>query len=182
MFADRVPEVHLTAEEIAARVSELGRRISEDYRGKDLLVVGILKGAFVFLADLVRHISIPVAVDFVAISSYGTSTKSSGVVRITRDLDESVENRHVLLVEDIVDTGWTLRLSYLAENLRDRGAASVRVCALLDKPDRRETEVQLDYVGFVIPNKFVVGYGLDFQGLYRNLPFVGVLEEEYQEE
>jgi len=172
-----IAEVLLTEEQITRRVYELGRQISDDYKGKDLVLVGILKGAFVFLADLARGISIPLTIDFVAISSYGVSTKSSGVVRIIKDLDEPVENKHVLLVEDIVDTGWTLKLSYLRENLYAKKAASVRVCVLLDKPSRREADVQLDYVGFVIPNKFVVGYGLDFKGFFRNLPFIGALEE-----
>lgn len=171
-----VPEVLISQMEIATRVGELGREISEDYRGKELVLVGILKGSFILLADLVRSISIPVTVDFVAISSYGDATRSSGVVRIIKDLDEPVEGRHVLIVEDIVDTGLTLKLSYLTESLQAKKAASVRVCTLLDKPDRREAQVHLDYVGFVIPDRFVVGYGLDRGGLYRNLPFVGVLE------
>lgn len=178
MNSAAIAEVLLTQEQIIQRVGELGRQISDDYKGKDLVLVGVLKGSFIFLADLVRNISIPLAIDFVAISSYGVSTKSSGVVRIIKDLDEPIENKHVLVVEDIVDTGWTLKLSYLRENLRAKKALSVHVCALLDKPSRREAEVQLDYVGFVIPNKFVVGYGLDFKGFFRNLPFIGVLEEE----
>lgn len=174
---ERIGEMLLSEEAIAGRVGELGRQISQDYEGKELMLVGILKGAFVFLADLVRSISIPLTIDFVAVSSYGASTKASGVVRISKDLDESVENKHVLIVEDIVDTGLTLRLGYLVENLRARKAASVRVCTLLDKPSRREAAVQLDYVGFVIPDKFVVGYGLDFNGQYRNLPYIAVLKE-----
>jgi len=174
---DDVADVLLSPEKIAARVAELGRQISADYRGKSLILVGILSGAVVFLADLIRAISIPLELDFVAISSYGAGTRSSGVVRIIKDLDESVEGKHVLIVEDIVDTGLTLKLSYLVDNLNARKAASVRICALLDKPNRRKMEVHVDYVGFVIPNKFVVGYGLDFNGLYRNLPFVGVLKE-----
>jgi len=178
-----IAEVILTEDQIARRVRELGQQISDDYRGKDLMLVGVLKGAVVFLADLMRSISIPLTVDFIATSSYGASTKSSGAVRIVKDLDESVENKHVLVVEDIVDTGWTLRLSYLVDNLYARKAASVRVCALLDKPSRRQVDVKLDYVGFVIPDKFVVGYGLDFKGLYRSLPFIGVLKEvTYREE
>lgn len=176
-----IAESLLTEKQIAQRVAELGRQISDDYKGKDLVLVGILKGAFVFLADLVRSISIPVRIDFVSISSYGTSTQSSGVVRIIKDLDEPVENKHVLVVEDIVDTGWTLKLSYLMESLRAKKASSVRVCTLLDKPSRREADVQLDYVGFVIPRKFVVGYGLDFRGLFRNLPFIGALEGEIED-
>ena len=174
--APEIEEILLAEDEIAARVRELGEQISRDYEGKDLLLVGILKGAFVFLSDLVRNISIPVSVDFVALSSYGGGTSSSGIVKVTKDVDVSVEGRHVLVVEDIVDTGWTLKMSYLAENLRAGKAASVRVCTLLDKPNRRQVDIELDYVGFVIPNKFVVGYGLDFNGLYRNLPFIGVLK------
>jgi hypoxanthine phosphoribosyltransferase len=174
----QLEEVLLTEEEIVKRVGELGEQISREYSDKDLLLVGILKGSFVFMADLMRSISIPISIDFVGVSSYGSATKSSGVVRITKDLDESVEGKHVLVVEDIVDTGWTLRLSYIADNLRAKKAASVRICTLLDKPDRREADVNLDYVGFVIPNKFVVGYGLDYKGLYRNLPYVAVLKEE----
>lgn len=176
MSAPEIEEILLAEDEIAARVRELGEQISRDYEGKDLLLVGILKGAFVFLSDLVRNISIPVSVDFVALSSYGGGTSSSGIVKVTKDVDVSVEGRHVLVVEDIVDTGWTLKMSYLAENLRAGKAASVRVCTLLDKPNRRQVDIELDYVGFVIPNKFVVGYGLDFNGLYRNLPFIGVLK------
>ena len=177
-----IAEILLTPEQITERVGELGRQISKDYEGKDLLLVGILKGAFIFLADLVRSISIPVETDFVAISSYRSSTESVGIVKVVKDLDCDVEGKDVLIVEDIVDTGWTLKMSYLADNLYGRKAASVRVCTLLDKPDRRQVELDLDYVGFVIPNKFVVGYGLDFNGLHRNLPFIGVLKEDAQRE
>ena len=181
MNAD-IAEILLTQEQIAERVGELGRQISSDYEGKDLLLVGILKGAFVFLADLIRNISIPVTIDFVAISSYRSSTELGGIVKVVKDLDCDVEGKDVLIVEDIVDTGWTLKMSYLADNLFARKAASVRVCTLLDKPDRRQVELDLDYVGFVIPNKFVVGYGLDFNGLHRNLPYIGILKEETQRE
>ena len=181
MNAD-IAEILLTQEQIAERVGELGRQISSDYEGKDLLLVGILKGAFVFLADLIRNISIPLTIDFVAISSYRSSTELGGIVKVVKDLDCDVEGKDVLIVEDIVDTGWTLKMSYLADNLFARKAASVRVCTLLDKPDRRQVELDLDYVGFVIPNKFVVGYGLDFNGLHRNLPFIGVLKEDVQRE
>ena len=172
------PEVLLSQEQIAERVRELGSRISADYEGKELVLIGVLKGSFVFLSDLVRQITIPLVVDFVSISSYGSSTTSSGIVRVTKDPDVNVEGKHVLIVEDIVDTGWTLKMSYLAENLRAGKAESVRVCTLLDKPSSRQVEIELDYVGFEVPNKFVVGYGLDFDGLYRNLPFVGVLGEK----
>ena len=177
-----IAEILLTPEQIAGRVGELGRQISSDYEGKNLLLVGVLKGAFVFLADLARSISIPLELDFISISSYKSSTESGGIVNVVKDLECDVEGKHVLIVEDIVDTGWTLKMSYLADNLYARKAAGVGVCTLLDKPDRRQVAVELDYVGFVIPNKFVVGYGLDFNGLYRNLPFIGVLKEDaYQE-
>lgn len=175
---DDLAQVLLTEEQIAKRVSELGAEISQDYAGKDVMLICILKGANIFLADLVRQISIPIAYDFVAVSSYGADTKSSGVVRILKDLDESVESKHVLVIEDIVDTGLTLRLSYLLENLRSRRAASVKVCTLLDKPARRRVDVPVDYFGFKVENQFVVGYGLDYQGKYRNLPFIGVLKPE----
>ena len=171
-------EVLLGEEELRARISELGRQITRDYEGKSLLVVGILKGSVVFLADLIRSIDLPLDYDFVAISSYGADTRSSGVVRLLKDLDASIEGQHVLIVEDIVDTGWTLRLSYLAENMKARGAASVKVCALLDKPSRRQVDVGIDYCGFVIDDVFVVGYGLDYNGRYRNLPYVGVVKPE----
>lgn len=143
-------------------------------------MVGILKGAFVFLSDLIRYITIPVQVDFMAVSSYGTSTHSSGVVRIMKDLEEGVEGRHVLVVEDIVDTGLTLR--YLRENLESRNPASVRVCTLLDKPARRKVEVQVDYNGFRIPDRFVVGYGLDYAERFRNLPYIGILDQKKLDE
>ncbi len=175
---DDIAQILLTEEQIATRVKELGQQISRDYEGKDLILVGILKGAAIFLADLVRAIEIPVAYDFVAISSYGADSRSAGVVRIIKDLDESLVSKHVLVVEDIVDTGWTLRLSYLLENLRSRKAASVRVCTLLDKPSRREMGVKIDYTGFLVEDKYVVGYGLDYAGEYRSLPFIGVLKPE----
>lgn len=171
-----IAEILISEAQIAARVRELGEQISRDYEGKDLLLVGVLKGSFVFLSDLARCISIPVCVDFVSISSYASGTTSTGIVKVTKDLDANVEGKHVLVVEDIVDTGWTLKMSYLAENLHAGKAASVRVCTLLDKPDRRKVDVKLDYVGFVVPDRFVVGYGLDHDGLYRNLPYIGALE------
>jgi len=175
---DDIAQILLTEEQIASRVKELGQQISRDYEGKELILVGVLKGAAIFLADLVRAIEIPVAYDFVAISSYGADSRSAGVVRIIKDLDESLVSKHVLVVEDIVDTGWTLRLSYLLENLRSRKAASVRVCTLLDKPGRREMGVKIDYTGFLVEDKYVVGYGLDYAGEYRSLPFIGVLKPE----
>jgi len=173
-----IQEVLITEEEIEARVRQLGQQISRDYAGKPLVLVGVLKGAAIFLADLVRQISLPCAYDFAAISSYGADTKSSGLVRLLKDVDLSVEGKHVIIVEDIVDTGWTLRLSYIIESLQDRKAESVRVCALLDKPSRRKIDVGIDYRGFVVPDEFVVGYGLDYKERYRNLPFIGTLKPE----
>ena len=169
-------EVLITEEQIRQKVAELGAQISQDYEGKSPIVVGVLVGAVVFLADLLRKITVPVSVDFVATSSYGSDTKSSGVVRILKDLDQSVESRHVLIVEDIIDTGLTL--NYLVENLRSRSVASLKVCTLLDKPSRRKVPVTVDYNGFTIEDKYVVGYGLDFDQKYRNLPYVGVLRPE----
>ena len=173
-----VAEVLLTEEQLRVRVAEMGAQISRDYAGKELMLVCILKGANIFLSDLVRQITIPLSYDFVAVSSYGADTKSSGVVRILKDLDESVESKHILVIEDIVDTGLTLRLSYLLENLRSRRAASVKICTLLDKPSRRRLEVPVDYFGFKVEDQFVVGYGLDYGGMYRNLPYIGVLKPE----
>ena len=171
-----VKEILIQPEQIQAKVRELGERISRDYEGKELVLVCVLKGAVVFLADLMRHLTVPCVVDFVDWSSYGDDTRSSGVFRILRDLEESVESRHVLVVEDIIDTGLTLH--YLLENLRARRVASVKVVALLDKPSQRKVAVKADYEGFQVPDAFVVGYGLDFAQRYRNLPFVGVLKPE----
>ncbi len=169
-------EVLITEEQIQEKVAEMGRLISHDYEGKSPIVVGVLVGAAMFHSDLIRRINIPLAVDFVAISSYGTDTRSSGVVRILKDLDQSVESRHVLIVEDIIDTGLTL--NYLVDNIRSRNVATLKVCTLLDKPSRRKVPVSVDYNGFTIEDKYVVGYGLDFAQQYRNLPFVGVLRPE----
>ena len=176
MYADLKEELLLTREQIAARVQEMGRQITEDFRGRDLTVICILKGAVVFFVDLVREIDLPMTMDFMAISSYGSATKSSGVVRILKDLDHAIAGRHVIIVEDIVDTGKTL--AFLKENLLARGAASLKICTLLDKPERRQVEIEADYFGFVIPNEFVVGYGLDYAEKYRNLPEIGVLKPE----
>jgi len=167
-------KVLISKQEIDKRIKELASEISRDYANTELLMVGVLKGSFVFMADLIRHLKCDVAVDFMGTVSYGASTKSSGEVRITKDLEQSVAGRHVLLVEDIVDTGLTLR--YLLDTLRNRQPASLKVCALLDKPARRRVRVSLDYYGFIIPNAFVVGYGLDYAQKYRGLPYVGVLE------
>ena len=170
-----VGEVLIDRETLALRVAELGAEISVDYEGRDLLLIGVLKGAVFFMADLMRHLTVPCEVDFMAISSYGDATDSSGIVRILKDLDINIEGRHVLVVEDIIDSGLTL--SYLIRNLESREPATLEVCALLTKPSRREIDVPVRYVGFEIPNKFVVGYGLDFAERYRNLPYVGVLDE-----
>jgi len=163
-------EVLLSAQQIASRIQNLGKRITLDYQNKPLILIGILKGSFIFLADLVRYIDLPISVDFMALSSYGSSTKSSGVVRIIKDLDHSIEGHHVLVVEDIVDTGLTL--NYIYGHVKSRGALSVKICSLLDKPDRRQVAVPLHYKGFEIPDEFVVGYGLDVGERYRNLPDV----------
>ena len=162
----------ISAEAISARVAELGAQITAEYRGKpDVIIVGVLKGSVIFLADLVRHIGLPVAVDFIGISSYGDATVSSGVVQITQDLSRPIENKHVIVVEDIVDTGHTVH--YLLENLATRRPASIKLASLLHKPERQERAVTIDYLGFTIPNKFVVGYGLDVAQQFRNLPFIG---------
>ena len=173
-------EVLIDEEALQQRIADLGAEISADYEGRDLLLVGVLKGAVVVLADLMRHLTVPCEIDFMAISSYGASTDSSGVVRILKDLDINIEGRHVLVVEDIIDSGLTL--SYLVRNLEAREPASLEVCAQLTKPERREIDVDVRYVGFEIPNKFVIGYGLDFAERYRNLPYVGVLHDHLMPE
>ncbi len=173
---DEQLEVLLTREEIQEKVKEIANMISDDYKGKEVLLVCVLKGGVVFLSDLMRYLSISTEIDFIAVSSYGISTKSSGVVKIIKDLDTSIEDMHVIIVEDIIDTGLTLR--YLLENLRTRLPASLKVCALLDKPERRLLEINADYSGFAIPDKFVVGYGLDYSEKYRNLPDICILDGE----
>jgi hypoxanthine phosphoribosyltransferase len=172
---EAVGEVLIDAETLQARIRELGEEINADYSGREILLLGVLKGAVFFMADLMRTITVPCEIDFMAISSYGASTDSSGVVRILKDLDINIEGRHVLVVEDIIDSGLTL--SYLVRNLEAREPASLEICALLTKPDRREIDVPVRYTGFEIPNRFVIGYGLDFAERYRNLPYVGVLDE-----
>lgn len=174
--ADDVAEVLIDEHAIAAKVRELGSAIADDYRGKDVVLVSILKGALPFLADLMRQTPIPLALDFLEVSSYGETTESSGVVRILKDLAKPIEGRHVVVVEDILDTGQTL--ASVIEHLRSKHPASVRLCTLLDKPARRIVPIQIDYRGFEIPDKFVVGYGLDYAERYRNLPFIGVLKPE----
>ena len=167
-------EVLVTAEDLQRRVAELGKQITADYADRSLLLVGVLKGAVFFLSDLMRYIEVPVEVDFMAVASYGSATDSSGVVRILKDLDAAIEGRDVLIVEDIVDSGLTLQ--YLLRNLGSRNPASLEVCALLTKPERRKVDLPTRYVGFEIPNRFVVGYGLDYAERHRNLPYVAVME------
>ena len=174
-----IDTVLITEEAIQRRVSELGQQISRDYAQNAPLLVGVLKGAVMFMVDLSRNVNLPVGIDFMAVSSYGQSTESTGVVRILKDLDEPIEGRDVLLVEDIVDTGLTLR--YLIENLQNRGPRSVRICALLRKTKAKQSAPPIDYVGFEIPDQFVVGYGLDYAEQYRNLPYVGVLRSQIYE-
>ena len=171
-----VSEVLIDEERLRGRIAELGEEISLDYAGRDLLLVGVLKGAVFFMADLMRRLTMTCEIDFMAISSYGAATDSSGVVRILKDLDINIAGREVLVVEDIIDSGLTL--SYLMRNLEAREPASLEICALLTKPDRREIDVPVRYVGFEIPNRFVIGYGLDFGERYRNLPYVGVLDPD----
>ena len=173
---DAVGEILIEEDALQARIAELGQEISKAYEGRDLLLVGVLKGAVFFMADLMRQLTVPCEVDFMAISSYGASTDSSGVVRILKDLDVNIAGRDVLVVEDIIDSGLTL--SYLMRNLESREPASLEICALLTKPARREIDVAVRWIGFEIPNRFVIGYGLDFAERYRNLPYVGVLSEE----
>jgi hypoxanthine phosphoribosyltransferase len=177
---EAVGEVLIDAETLQARIRELGEEINADYSGREILLLGVLKGAVFFMADLMRTITVPCEIDFMAISSYGASTDSSGVVRILKDLDINIEGRHVLVIEDIIDSGLTL--SYLIRNLESREPASLAVCALLTKPERREIEVDVRYTGFEIPNRFVIGYGLDFAERYRNLPYVGVLHDHLMPE
>lgn len=171
-----IDKVLFNEETIQKRVREMGEQITQDYMGKDLLIACILKGAIYFTADLIRQVKIPLTLDFISVSSYGDSTKTSGIARITKDLDEDVEGKHIIITEDIVDTGLTL--NYLIKLLKLRNPASIKVCALLDKLSRRiETDVKVDYVGFSIPNVFVVGYGLDYHSTFRHLPFVCTFRE-----
>ncbi len=167
-------EVMLTEDEVDARIREVAEQISKDYEGKSIHMICVLKGGSFFMTELSKRITVPVSLDFMSVSSYGGSTKSSGVVKITKDLDEPLDGKNVLVVEDIVDSGRTL--SYLLELLRDRGPAEVKLCTLLDKPERRVIDVHVDYTCFEIPDEFVVGYGLDYDQRYRNLPYIGVVE------
>jgi len=173
-MADKVGRILISGEQVQKRVQELGKQLTEEYQGKDLFVIGILKGSVIFMADLVRAIGLDLQVDFMAVSSYGKSTNSSGVVRILKDLDSDIHGKDVLIVEDIVDTGLTL--SYLVENLLSRNPASLKICTFLDKPSRRVADISPHYNGYEIPDEFVVGYGLDYSERYRNLPYIGVIE------
>ena len=174
-----VEKILISEEELRDKNIELGRRITKDYKGEELLVVGILKGSSIFMSDLIREIDLPLQIDYMVVSSYGTSTESSGVVRIVKDLQHSIEGKHVLIVEDIVDTGLTL--AYICEILRGRGPASVSICTLLDKPIRRKKQFPIEYIGFEVPDEFIVGYGIDYAENYRNLPFVGALKRSVYE-
>ena len=167
-------EVMIDEETVEARIAEIAKQLSEEYEGKTLHIIGVLKGSVFFMCELAKKLTVPVTMDFMSVSSYGNGTASSGAVRIVKDLDEPLEGKDVLIVEDIVDSGNTLH--YLVEILRKRNPESIRICTLLDKPDRRVAEVHVDYVGFNIPDEFVVGYGLDYAQKYRNLPYIGVVE------
>lgn len=166
----------ISEEQLHQKVAQIGKQVSADYQDKNLLMVSVLKGSVVFMADLMREISIPCEIDFMCVSSYGSGTKTSGVVKIIKDLDIDLKNRDLLIVEDILDSGMTL--SYIKEMLKQRGTKSIKICTLLDKPERRKADITPDYVGFTVPDEFVVGYGLDYDEKYRNLPYVGILKPE----
>jgi len=176
MLEKDIQEVLFTEEQLRNRVKELAKQIEQDYAGKEIMLIGILRGSFVFIADLCRYIDLPCTLDFMAVSSYGKGTSSTGQVQITKDLSEDISGRHVIVVEDILDSGNTL--SYLLKILEHRHPASVRLCTLLDKPERRVKKVDVHYSGYTIPDAFVVGYGLDYAELYRNLPYIGILKPE----
>ncbi len=179
-FDDKFEKVLFTQEELEEKVTELGKKITEKYQGKELLMVGVLRGCVTFVADLMRKIDLPLELDFLSVASYGKSAFTSGVVRVLKDLSEDVEGRHILLVEDIVDSGLTL--NYLLNYLKGRNPASIATCVLLDKPYRREVEVTVDYVGFDVPDKFLIGYGLDYAQKYRNLPYIATLKNKITKE
>ena len=171
-----VKEILYSAEDLALRIKEIGEQISIDYKGKDLVLIGVLKGSVMFMADLMKAISIPCSMDFMAVSSYGNSTTTSGVVRILKDLDDEIEGKDVLIIEDIIDSGITLK--YLMEYLKRRNPESVEIACLLNKPERRRVEIEVRYIGFDVPDYFLIGFGLDFAQKYRNLPYIGILKEE----
>lgn len=177
-LAPQIERVLISPQDIQKRISELGQQISLDYCGKEIILVCILKGAFLFTSDLCRSITVPQKMDFMAVSSYGDSTKSSGIVKIDKDLSESIQGQHVVIVEDIIDSGLTL--SYLVKNLLDRKPASIKICVLCNKPANLQQHVKVDYCGFLLEDEFVVGYGLDFKGYLRNLPYIGVVKKEYR--
>lgn len=174
-----VAQILFSEKEIEEKVIELGNQITKEYKGKELVLIGVLKGANIFMSDLMRKIDAPITIDFMAVSSYGLSTTSSGVVKILKDLDKSIADKHVIIVEDIIDTGLTLH--YLCENLRSRNPKSLKICTLLDKPERRKVSLKVDYKGFDIPDEFIIGYGIDYAEKYRNLPFVATLKREVYE-
>ncbi len=173
---DSIKKILLDDETIQKRVKELADQISEDYKDEKVMFIGILKGSIAFMADLMKAMSIDIQIDFMAVSSYGASTKSTGVVRILKDLDADIKDKNILIIEDIIDTGTTLK--YLMGYLQSRGPKSIKICSLLDKPDRRKADIKADYIGFNIPDEFVVGYGLDYAEWYRSLPYIGILKEE----
>lgn len=174
-----IERILLSEEEIVAKVKELGSQLTKAYTGKELLVVGILKGSNVFMSDLIRQIKLPLKIDFMMVSSYGNATQSTGVVKIIKDIEQNISGKHVLIVEDIIDSGLTLK--YLTEMLQTRKPASIKLCTLLDKPARRKENVDVDYVGFEMPDEFLVGYGIDYAEHYRNLPYIGILKPEVYE-
>lgn len=179
-MTDDILKVLISEEDLRSKVKELGAKISADYAGKNLMMVSVLKGSVVFMADLMRAITVPCEIDFMSVSSYGADVKTSGVVKIIKDLDQELEGKDLLIVEDILDSGMTL--SYITGLLKQRGPNSIRLCTLLDKPERRQADVAADYFGFVVPDEFVVGYGLDYAEKYRNLPYVGILKPEVYSE
>jgi hypoxanthine phosphoribosyltransferase len=176
---DDIKKILIDEDELRAIVERLGEQITEDYKGKDVLLIGILKGSVIFMADLMRAIDLPCNIDFMAVSSYGSGTESSGRVKINKDLDNDIQGKDIIIIEDILDSGKTLY--YIRDILSARKPASVKICTLFDKPERREADIKADYIGSLVPNEFIVGYGLDYAEYYRNLPFIGVLKESVYE-
>lgn len=174
-----IESILIDEDKLAKRIKEIGQEISEDFAGEEIMLVGILKGASVFMSDLIRQISLPVYIDYMVVSSYGNSAETSGVVRIIKDLEDNIDEKNIIIVEDIIDTGLTL--SYLKQNLLSRNPKTLKICTLLDKPARREKEIDIDYRGFEVPDEFIIGYGIDYAEKYRNLPFVGLLKREVYE-